>query len=112
MAAAIKKKRKEEAYPWKAGASSGHVANLKQSILETFNIYGWHPGTVSLTPMYCYFCLLAGWCHILFTSLITNLSVYNHCFIPTCGLFYKCFTIVIYDLNDIGLNYKTRDNPN
>jgi len=40
MAAATKKKkRKEEAYPWKAGASSGHIANLKQSILETFNIY-------------------------------------------------------------------------
>jgi hypothetical protein len=34
-----KKKRKEEAYPWKAGASSGHITNLKQSILETFNIY-------------------------------------------------------------------------
>jgi hypothetical protein len=35
-----KKKRKEEAYPWKAGASSGHITNLKQSILETFDIYG------------------------------------------------------------------------
>jgi hypothetical protein len=32
-------KRKEEAYPWKAGASSGHITNLKQSILETFDIY-------------------------------------------------------------------------
>jgi hypothetical protein len=41
MAAATKKKRKEEAYPWKAGASSGHITNLKQSILETFDIYGW-----------------------------------------------------------------------
>jgi hypothetical protein len=40
MAAATKKKRKEEAYPWKAGANSGHMTNLKQSILETFNIYG------------------------------------------------------------------------
>ncbi len=41
MAAATKKKkRKEEAYPWKAGASSGHTTNLKQSILETFDIYG------------------------------------------------------------------------
>jgi hypothetical protein len=39
MAAATKKKRKE-AYPWKAGASSGHITNLKQSILETFDIYG------------------------------------------------------------------------
>jgi hypothetical protein len=33
MAAATKKKkRKEEAYPWKAGASSTHITNLKQSI--------------------------------------------------------------------------------
>jgi len=39
-AATKKKKRKEEAYPWMAGASSGHITNLKQSILETFNIYG------------------------------------------------------------------------
>jgi hypothetical protein len=35
-----KKKRKEEAYSWKAGSSSGHITNLKQSILETFDIYG------------------------------------------------------------------------
>jgi hypothetical protein len=34
-----KKKRKEEAYPWKAGSSSGHITKLKQSILETFDIY-------------------------------------------------------------------------
>jgi hypothetical protein len=40
MAAATKKKRKEEANPWKTGTSSGHITNLKQSILETFNIYG------------------------------------------------------------------------
>jgi len=33
MATATKKKRKEEAYPWKAGASSRHTTNLKQSIL-------------------------------------------------------------------------------
>jgi hypothetical protein len=34
MANATKKekKRKEEAYPWKAGASSQHTTNLKQSI--------------------------------------------------------------------------------
>jgi len=31
MAAATKK---EDAYPWKAGASSGHTTNLKQSILR------------------------------------------------------------------------------
>jgi hypothetical protein len=43
MAAATKKKkRKEEAYPWKAGTDSGHITNLKQSILETFDIYGCH----------------------------------------------------------------------
>jgi hypothetical protein len=41
MATATKKKRKVEAHPWKAGASSGHTTNLKQSILETFNIYVW-----------------------------------------------------------------------
>ncbi len=34
MATATKKKRKEEAYPWKDGASSGHKTNLKQSILR------------------------------------------------------------------------------
>jgi hypothetical protein len=34
-----KKKRKEEAYPWKAGTSSRHSTKLKQSILETFDIY-------------------------------------------------------------------------
>jgi hypothetical protein len=34
MATATKKKRKEEAYPWKASASSGHTINLKQSILR------------------------------------------------------------------------------
>jgi hypothetical protein len=39
MAAATKKKRKEEAYLWKASASNGHITNLKQSILKTFNIY-------------------------------------------------------------------------
>jgi len=33
MAAATKKEKKEEAYPWMAGASSGHTTNLKQSIL-------------------------------------------------------------------------------
>jgi hypothetical protein len=44
MAAATKKekKRKEEAYPMKAGTSSGHITNLKQSILKTFDIYRQH----------------------------------------------------------------------
>jgi hypothetical protein len=35
-----KKEKKEEAYPWKAGASNGHTTNLKESILETFDNYG------------------------------------------------------------------------
>jgi hypothetical protein len=35
--------KKEEAYPWKASTSSMHTTNLKQSILETFNIYGRMP---------------------------------------------------------------------
>ncbi len=39
MAVATKKEKKEEAYLWKASASSGHMTNLKQSILETFDIY-------------------------------------------------------------------------
>jgi hypothetical protein len=30
----------------------------------------------------------------------------------TSGLYYKCLTIVIYDRNDIGLYYKTRDDRN
>jgi hypothetical protein len=34
MATATKKKRKEEAYSWKAGASSGHITNLTQFILR------------------------------------------------------------------------------
>jgi hypothetical protein len=40
MATSTKKKRKEEAYPWKAGTSSRHITNLKQSILKTFDIFG------------------------------------------------------------------------
>ncbi len=55
MAAAKKK-------PIKTGASIGHKTNLKQSILETFNIYGCHTadskpvkqevkGTVILPPL-------------------------------------------------------------
>jgi hypothetical protein len=36
MAAATKKEKKRRR---KAGASSGHITSLKQSILETFDIY-------------------------------------------------------------------------
>jgi hypothetical protein len=35
-----KKKKVEEAEPWKTSTSTGHITNLKQSILETFDIYG------------------------------------------------------------------------
>jgi hypothetical protein len=31
--------KKEEKKPIKTGTSSGHITNLKQSILETFDIY-------------------------------------------------------------------------
>jgi hypothetical protein len=37
--AAASKKEKKKPYPWKAGASSRHIINLKQSILETFDIF-------------------------------------------------------------------------
>jgi len=40
MAAATKKEKKRRSLPWKAGARSGHKTNLKQSIFETFDIYG------------------------------------------------------------------------
>jgi hypothetical protein len=33
--------KKESLHPWKAGASSRHITNLKQSILETFDIYAY-----------------------------------------------------------------------
>ncbi len=36
-----KNKRKEEAYQWKAGATSQHTTNLKQSILRlSISMYG------------------------------------------------------------------------
>jgi hypothetical protein len=55
MAAATKKKKKkEEAYPWKAGASSGHITNLKQSILETFNIYDSDKHFFQMVKIGCY----------------------------------------------------------
>jgi hypothetical protein len=34
--------KKEEKKPIKTGASSGHITNLQQSILETFDIYDSH----------------------------------------------------------------------
>jgi hypothetical protein len=36
--AAAKKKKKKKKSPWKTGTRSGHITNLKQSIL-TFGIY-------------------------------------------------------------------------
>ncbi len=57
------KKRKEEAYPWKAGASSGHITNLKQSILQTFDIYGLFSSDISLNRLINdTFCLSSGKC--------------------------------------------------
>jgi hypothetical protein len=32
----------EKMKPWKTGASSGHITNLRQSIFETFDIYDGH----------------------------------------------------------------------
>jgi hypothetical protein len=40
MAAATKKEKKRRSYSWKVGTISRHITNLKQSILETFDIYG------------------------------------------------------------------------
>jgi hypothetical protein len=34
------KNKKNKKMSWKTGTSSGHITNLKQSILETFDIYG------------------------------------------------------------------------
>jgi hypothetical protein len=53
MAAAAKKEKKRRS-PWKAGASSGHITNLKQSILETLDIYGKIPlqQNMSVCSMY------------------------------------------------------------
>ncbi len=48
MATAAKKQRKEEAYPWKASASSGHTTNLKQSILRLSISMAFHHCTVLL----------------------------------------------------------------
>jgi hypothetical protein len=42
MAAATKKEKKRR-LPLEGGARSGHITNLKQSILETFDIYGTYP---------------------------------------------------------------------
>jgi hypothetical protein len=52
--AAKKKKRKEEPYHWKAGASSRHTTNLEQSILETFNTHGSYQQTLDWTNTLAY----------------------------------------------------------
>ncbi len=48
---------------------------------------------------------------------LTHLKVSNCCNDhllgkSNCGMYYKCFSIVIYNHNDIGLYYKTRDDHN
>jgi len=65
-----KMKRKEEAYPWEAGASSGHITNLKQSILETFNIYD--------TNVFSYIVTSGGQSYNLYLNVVHffNASVY------------------------------------
>jgi hypothetical protein len=45
-------------------------------------------------------------------SFIYNNLYILHWFAPTSGLYYKQVTVVIYDSNDIGLYYKTRDDRN
>ncbi len=44
-----KKKRKEEAYTWKAGARNGHTTDPKQSILRlSISMLNTHPPSLSL----------------------------------------------------------------
>ncbi len=38
--------------------------------------------------------------------------IYDGNILQNSVLYYKCFTIVIYDRNDIALYYKTRDDRN
>jgi hypothetical protein len=47
--------------PWKTGTSSGHITNLKQSILETFNIYGFLFYLVMIKMLQTNFKQLLGW---------------------------------------------------
>ncbi len=50
------KKRREEAYPWKAGTSSGHTTNLKQSILRLLiSMVLFHQKDLSLQYPYIHF---------------------------------------------------------
>jgi hypothetical protein len=49
--AAVKRKEKK---PIKTGTSSGHITNFRQSILETFDIYGF-PGRNYSTKSSLYF---------------------------------------------------------
>jgi hypothetical protein len=44
----VKGKKKKEKKPIKTGASSGHITNLKQSILETFNICAFNKPTAEV----------------------------------------------------------------
>ncbi len=39
--------------PWKTDASSGQITNLKQSILETFDIYGLDTASCHCHWLYC-----------------------------------------------------------
>jgi hypothetical protein len=41
--------KKDKNKLWKMGAGSGHITNLKQSFLETFDIYDFYPTKVQVT---------------------------------------------------------------
>ncbi len=49
---------------------------------------------------------------LIFTITFKNFLRHGHCILASSGLYYKQVTIVIYDRNDIGLYYKTRDDRN
>jgi hypothetical protein len=40
--------------PWKTAASSGHITNLKQSILDTFDVYDYFKGGGSAWTLYLF----------------------------------------------------------
>ncbi len=67
-----KKKRREEAYPWKASASSRHTTNLKQSILRL------SISKVSVPPLLSHVYIGEGSA----TTLVTTLVTMTHLYLP------------------------------
>ncbi len=43
----------------------------------------------------------------IFTNILGNKEQFTKTRLVVCGLYYNCFTIIIYDRNDSGQNYKT-----